>query len=286
MTGDDGGVSKEVLPDSEPFLAVLGLNLLAVAHPVSVPVPESRGVVNTVGVNGLDFETSTLELINEPSEWGGSISSWEDVSVHEKTPEMQLEINPNSFSNQFDGDLPDEILELPTLSQSSDLKEKDSIIVKHIINLSQERLEVSDTNVLGHLQARDSLVLSFWNWNISVIHAKNSGLRFLNTSTTKSRVSPSSLVLSQSDTSNMSAIVDGSVLGKSSPSTADVEHTISGLNTNLLADNLELVVLHLLERFFLVDVGNDTRGVDHAWSKEPTVEIITAVVMVTDLFLI
>ena len=86
MTRDDGRVSKEVLPDPEPLLAILGLDLLAVAHPVSVPVPESSGVVNTMGIDGLDFETSAFELIDEPAERSGSVSTWEDVLVHEKTP--------------------------------------------------------------------------------------------------------------------------------------------------------------------------------------------------------
>lgn len=83
LTGDDGGVGKEVFPDSEPALAVLGLDLLAVAHPVTVPAPESGTVVNTDSVNALDLETSALKLVDGPAERSRGVSTGEDVLVHE-----------------------------------------------------------------------------------------------------------------------------------------------------------------------------------------------------------
>lgn len=67
----------------EPALAVLGLDLVPVAHPVAVPAPQSGRVVHTNRVDALDFETSTLELIDSPSKRSGGISTRENILVHE-----------------------------------------------------------------------------------------------------------------------------------------------------------------------------------------------------------
>jgi hypothetical protein len=44
--------------------------------------------------------------------------------------------------------------------------------------------------------------------------------------------------------------------------------------------------LKLLQRLFFVDIGYDARGVDHAWTKEPAVEVVATVIVVTNLLLI
>jgi len=44
--------------------------------------------------------------------------------------------------------------------------------------------------------------------------------------------------------------------------------------------------LELFKSLLLVDIRNNTRCVDHAWAKEPAVEIIASVVMVSNLLLI
>lgn len=266
LAGDDGRVSKEELPDLEPSDTVLGDNGLLVAEPVSVPSPESRRVVDTNGIDGLALETGGLKVVNEESKWGRGVGSWEDVSVHEKTPV--------------------EVLKLPGLAKASNLQEESSIIIKHLINLPQEGLEVTDTNVLGHLETSDLVVTACWDWDITVIHAKNSGLLLKDSNSAEARVTPSSLVTSKSDTGDMSAEVDGSKLGESSPTAANVEHSLALLEIDLLADNGELVILELLEALLLVDIRDNAGGVDHAWAKEPAVEIVTSVVVVTDLLLI
>jgi hypothetical protein len=46
LAGSNDGESKEELPDAVPASSVLGLNLLLVAEPVTVPSPESSRVVN------------------------------------------------------------------------------------------------------------------------------------------------------------------------------------------------------------------------------------------------
>lgn len=182
--------------------------------------------------------------------------------------------------------LPNQILVLPALSQTSNLQEKGPVILQHVVNLSQERAEMSNTNVLGHFQTGDLVVLSRWDGNITVIHAENTGLLLWNTSLAKPIVTPFGLVAPESDTSGMSAVVDGGILGKGSPAASNIKQTFSLLQVDLLTNDLKLIVLNLLKSLLPSDVGNDTGSVDHARSKEPSVKVITSVVVVTDLFFI
>ena len=46
LTGDDGAVGEEELPDAEPTSAVFGGDGVAVRHPVTVPAPDCGGVVD------------------------------------------------------------------------------------------------------------------------------------------------------------------------------------------------------------------------------------------------
>jgi hypothetical protein len=266
LARDNGGGGKEVLPDAEPSLAVLGLDLLTVGEPVTVPPPESSGVVNTDGVNVLDLKTGALELVDNPSKRSGSVSTREDVLVHEKTPSQ--------------------VLVLPSLTETSVLEEENTIVVKHVMNLLQEAGEMADTNVLRHLKTGDLLVTTDGNGNITVIHAENLTLLLGNTGLAHTAVTPSGLVTAESDTSNVGAILLTGEAGKSTPATANVEHGIALVETDLLTDHSKLVVLELLKSLLAVDVGDDTRSVDHTRTKEPAVEVITTVVVVTDLLLI
>lgn len=251
---------------AEPTLAILGLNLIAVAHPVPVPAPQSSRVVNTNGVDGLDLEASALELVHNEAQRSTGISTGEDVLVHEQAP--------------------DEVLVLPGLAETSYLQEKDTVVLKHVVDLTQERGEVTDTNVLSHLETGDLLVAAVNPGSITVVRAQNTRLGVLNASLAKAVVAPGGLIAPESDTSDFSTVVDGSVLSKSAPATAKVENLVAGLHTDLLTDNGQLVVLELLEGLFLVDVADDTRGVNHTGTKEPSIKVITSVVVVTNLFLV
>jgi len=251
---------------SEPALAVLSLDLLAVAHPVAVPAPQSSTVVDTNGVDALDFETSTLELVDSPAKRSRSVSTGEDVLVHEKTP--------------------DEVLVLPRLADTSVLHEEDTVIIEHVVDLAEESREVTDTDVLGHLETGDLVVLALRNGSVAVVHAQDTALLLGDTELAETAVAPGSLVTTESNTSNLSTVVGGSELGESTPATAEVEHAITSLKSNLLADNGQLVVLQFLKGLFLVDVGDYTRSVDHARAEEPGVEVVTAVIVVADLLLI
>lgn len=266
LAGDDGGVGKEELPDAEPPFAVLGLDLVPVVHPVAVPSPESSRVVNTDGIDMLDLETSTLELVDNPAERSRSVSAREDVLVHEETP--------------------GQILVLPSLADTGVLKEENTIVVKHVVNLLKEAREVTNTNVLRHLKRGNLLVAANGNGNISVVLANNSALLLGDTNLAHAAVAPSGLVTAESDTSDVGTVLLASEAGKGTPTTANIEHRVALGETNLLANNGEFVVLELLKSLLAVDVRDDTGGVDHARAKEPAVEIITTVVVVADLLLV
>lgn len=283
LAGSNGGGSKEVLPDlddisiimmslmwkntyAEPSLAVLGLNLLTVAHPVTVPPPESSRVVNANGINALDLKSGTLEFVDNEAKRSASVGTGEDVLVHEKTP--------------------DEVLVLPRFAETSDLQEEDTIVIEHVVDLGQEAGEVAHTDVLSHLKTGNLLVASGDTGSITVVQAVDAALRVFDSGIAETFVTPGSLVTTKSDTSNVSAIVDRSVLGQGSPATAKVENGVARLKTNLLANNGKLVVLEFLKSLFSVDVTDQTGCVDHARTQEPSVEVVASVVMVTDLFLI
>lgn len=218
------------------------------------------------GVNGTDLETSLLELINVPAERSRGISTRENVLVHEETP--------------------DQVLVLPALTETGELEDSDTIIIEHVVDLLHETLEMTDTDVLGHLETGDLVVLALGDGDITVVHAQNLALLLGNASGAESLVTPSGLVTAESDTSSLDTIVDTGEAGEGTPAAADVEQSLAFLEVSLLANNGKLVILELLESLLLVGVRDDTGSVDHARAEEPGVEVITAVIVVADLLLI
>ena len=175
---------------------------------------------------------------------------------------------------------------MPCLTETSDLKEEDTIVLKHIVDLAEEATQVTNTDVLGHLKTGNLIVTASGDRDFAVVHAENLGLILRDTDSPKTVVTPGSLVATECDTSDVSTIVARGELGQSTPTAANVEHLLALLEANLLANNSHLVVLKLLESLLLVNVGDDTGSVDHAWAKEPAVEVVAAVVVVSDLLLV
>lgn len=266
--GDDGR-GEEKLPDSEPSHAVLVDHLVLVAHPVSVPAPQSGGVVDTNVVDGNGLKASALHLVEEEGQRSGGVGTGENVLVHEQTPV--------------------EILVLPVLSQTGVLQHKGSVVLKHVVDLGAERAEVLDANVLHHLQRNDLVVLlgsALGQGDVSVVHAQNSGLGGGHAVLGQVLVAVGSLVLAQSDSGHVDAVLLGGKSSQSSPAAANVENLLALLESGLLTHNSKLVVLHLLKGLLLVDIGNDTGGVDHSGAQEPGVEVVASVVVLSDLLLV
>lgn len=222
--------------------------------------------MDTNGIDVLNLKSGTLQLVDDPSQRSGGIGTREDVLVHEETP--------------------DEVLVLPSLSQTSVLEEEDTVIVEHVVDLGQEGGEVANTDVLRHLETGNLLVAALGDGNVTVVHAQNLALLLGDANLAHGAVAPGGLVAAESDTGSAGAIVLAGEAGEGAPAAANIKQAVALLQTNLLADDGHLVVLELLEGLLPGDVGNDTRGVDHARAKEPAVEVITSVVVVTDLLLI
>lgn len=222
--------------------------------------------MHTDSVGSLEFETGAFQLIHNESQRCAGVCAGEDVLVHEETP--------------------DQILVLPRFAQTGDLQEEDTVIIEHIVDIRQKGREVTDTDVLGHFETCDLLIPAGNDRGITVVHAQNAALGFVDATLPERIVSPGGLVAAESDTGNVSSVVDAGVFRESAPAAAKVENGVTGLQANLFAHNRELVILELLEGLFLVDIADEAGGVDHARAEEPCVEIVTTVVVTPDLFLV
>lgn len=224
--------------------------------------------MHTNGINVLDLEACSLETADEEVKGCGGVGARKDVFVHEEAPSQ--------------------IFVLPWLAKTGDLEEEDTVIIKHVINLIKEGTEVADANMLGHFEAGDFVVSTCWlrERNVAVVHAEDAGLRLGDTGLAEAGVAPGCLVAAKGDACSMGAVVDRSEFGESTPAAADIEEGFTRFQGDFLADDAEFVVLELFEGFFLVDVGDYARGVDHAGAEEPAVEIVAAVIVVSDLFFI
>ena len=129
---------------------------------------------------------------------------------------------------------------------------------------------------LSHLETNDLGEGTLLRGDFSVIHAKNAGTVGVTTIGLDPLVTELGLILAKSNASNFAAVVLVSESGKSTPSAPNVEQAIVGLEVEFLANHGQLVVLELLKAFLLLDVQNDTRGIDHAGTEEPFVEVIAS----------
>lgn len=212
-------------------------------------------------IDMLDLKSGTFQLVDEPAQGSRSVGTWEDVLVHEQTP--------------------DEVLVLPGLPETSNLQKKYAVVVQHVVNLLQELGEVTHADMFGHLQTGDLVVAALGDWDISVVHAQDVALLLRDTNLAHSVVAPSSLVATKGNTSSPRAVVGAGKAGKGAPATANIQESLALLETDLLAHDSQLVVLELLKALLSVDVGDNSRGVDHTGAQEPGVKIVSTVIMVS-----
>lgn len=250
----------------EPAIAVFSHDLLPIRDPIPVPPPQGSRVMHPDRVDALDLEPGAFQLIDEPAQRRRRIRPREDVLVHEQAP--------------------DEILILPGLPQPRDLEEEHPVIIEHVVHLSQEGREVPHAHMLGHLETGDLVVPALRHGDIAVVHAQDPALIFFDPGLPQPVVAPCCLIPPQGDPRRAGAVVGARVFGQGAPSAANVEHALPALEPNLLAHHAQLVILQLLQAFFLGDVRDDARGIDHARTQEPAVEIVAAVVVVADLLFV
>ena len=228
------------MPDPEPPFAVLLSHLILVTDPILVPPEDGSRVVDTKDVNILYFETSCLELGNDPAKRAGSIGAREDVFIHEEAP--------------------DEIFILPGGTEASDLEDEDAIIIKEIVDLTEKGTITTDTDVLksrcqyhisghrirtylSHFEGNDFGKVARCNGDITVIRAENPGLVRAYTVGLDPVITKLGLVLGQCDTSGIATEVLGCICSQGAPPTTNVKKTIFGSKVKLGADDRELIVL-------------------------------------------
>jgi len=71
-----------------PF-AVNFQHFLLIGNPVQVPVIDSRRIMDTENINVLDFPAARFKMRNNPTKRCTGISAWENIFVHEDTPELR-----------------------------------------------------------------------------------------------------------------------------------------------------------------------------------------------------
>lgn len=266
FTGNDDTGPEEEGPDAVHLVTVLGHHLVLVSLPVLSPSQNGSRVVNAGNVDRANFETRLFEVRNNPSKRTRGIGTGEHVLVHEKTP-LQ-------------------IMELPSGAKTSDLENKDSIIVKKVVDIREEFVVVTNPDVLGHLERDDFGIVSRLHGNVAVIEVQDACLTRVDTVLLETVVSEASLGLCERNTGDITSVVDGGKGSKGTPTTSNVEDAVLLLQIELGADEVELVVLQFLECLGLVGVRDDAGSVNHLRAEEPGIEVITAVVVVLDLSLV
>lgn len=222
--------------------------------------------MNANSVDCFDLKTGALKLVDNPSKRRRGIGAWEDVLVHEEAP--------------------DKVLVLPRFPKTRNLEEEDAVIIQHVINLSAKAREVANADVLGHFEACDLVVSTFRHRDVAVVHAEDFALLFRNPCLAHGAVAPGRLVAAQGDPRDMGPVQLAGKTGERSPAAANVQDFLAGLETNFFADDGHLVVLQLLEGLLLVDIRDDARGVNHARTEEPTVEVVATIIMIPNLLFV
>lgn len=264
LAGGDDGPGEEELPDAVPLLAVLCVDGLGVAEPVTVPAPEGARVVDADGVDALDLPAGALEAADVVGERGGGVGAGEDVLVEVKTP--------------------DEVLVLPGLAETRELDVHGAVVLEHVVALAEEGGESANTDVLAHLELGD--LVELLGGDVAVVHAEDLALALGDAGAAEAVVTPGGLVAGNGGPGNLGSVVDTGELGEGAPSAANIQHGLALLQAELLANDGHLVVLHLLECLLAAEVGEETTGVDHAGTEEVGVVVVTLVVGGLDLVLI
>lgn len=263
---DDGAVGEEEDPDAVPAFTILSNNLLSVINPVQVPLPNGGAIVDTQDIDVLDLKTGCFNLPDDPPKRAGGISTWEDILVHEETP--------------------NEVFVLPGGADTSDLEDKNTVIVEKVVHLTHECTVTPDSDMLGHFKTDNLGEVTGATWDFPVVHAKDTCLVGSDAVGLDALITELGLVLAEGDTGDITAVVFSCVGGEGTPTAAYVKETIFRLEVKFRANETEFVVLKFLKGGVLVSINDNTGGVDHAVAKEPFVEVITSVIVVANLLFI
>ena len=254
LLGDDHRPGEEEVPGAVPAVAVSAGDGLAVAHPVAVPGGQRQPIVMSHVLAAVDLEVGFLHRLEHGGCRQTRVRAGENVTVHEQAP--------------------DEVLGVHGLAQSRPLEKENSVVIQHPVNLIIEGLEVLDPHVLDHLDAGDLVVLLLGD--VAIIHAEDlaavRGAILLDLPHAVLR-----LVLGQRHARGDRPVMLGGVPRERAPAAANVQKGIARLELQLLADQVELIVLGLLQRFG--GVLEEGARVDHPFAQEPAEEVVAPVVV-------
>ena len=124
---------------------------------------------------------------------------------------------------------------------------------------------------LSHFQ-RGNLVESTGTvLNLTEVFAENPRSGGIDAIVFDTLVTELSLVACESNAGSIAAVVLRSESDKGAPATSNIEVTITRLESELLADDGQLVVLELLKGVLVLEILDDAASVDHARAEEPRI---------------
>ena len=209
----DGGRGEEVEPYTVPAVAVSLDDLVLVADPVLVPAPEGSRVVHAEDIDVLDFEAGRLNLVDDPTKGARGVRTGEDILVHEEAP--------------------DEVFVLPRRTDAGDLEDKETIVLEQVVHLAKEGAVAANADVLSHLEGDDLGVCSAAAGDVTVVEAEDARTGGIAAVVNDALVAELGLVLAESDTSYLAAVVLVREGGKSAPTAANVKQAILRLEVEL-----------------------------------------------------
>lgn len=124
---------------------------------------------------------------------------------------------------------------------------------------------------LGHFQRGNLIESTGTVLNLAEVFAENPRSSGIDAIVFDTLVTELSLVACESNAGSIAAIVLRSESDEGAPATPNIEVTITGLKSELLADDGQLVVLELLKRFLVLEILDDATCVDHARAEEPEI---------------
>lgn len=148
-----------------------------------------------------DLPPSALKAADVVSKRSGRVSTRKYVLVQEKPP--------------------DEVLVLPRLAQTRELDVHRTVILKHIIALTEERRESANTHMLTHLDLGN--LVEFPCRDITVVHTQDVALTLGDTRAAEGVVAPGGLVSGKGSARDMRAVVDAGKLSEGAPAATDIQ---------------------------------------------------------------
>ena len=87
LSSNNSTPGQKHAPNSIPPGFVAAQDFVFIAYPVFIPLLNCFSVMHSHVFNSVDFKACSFQVAYYKSKWAGSVSAWEDVSSHEKSPD-------------------------------------------------------------------------------------------------------------------------------------------------------------------------------------------------------